>query len=617
MMKAKPVILLSSVGDLAQALRHVVKAESLVICLDEPARRKAQMQEAKHIHSVGEYLDLSETELRERADEFSRQWYQVNDKDYSIFEGLSAGELFTVEVAYKALFELEKMIVLIQKIMQVHEPSAWILATNENPLFAQVIQAHPNQTSITQIQPNLVAWIRRNINFHELKLWLRREGWDYHFRTITFRLLNSWRQPPHPIQTKNGIILFILDIPTSSAMGTLLPVIKEIPPEERMILATDPRCYRLLQENNLEGFQFSPEDLKVALPRQKLATSSEIRARWKTISTEKDAKTTHMVISCNNLWEIRTTYFKKQFLRKIPIALAHFQLALAVIKTYQVRAIVSAADNHYMGQLFVRAAQKNNLYFLSVQHGMVNHPSGYLPIRASQLAVMGEAIREWLIEHGAAPEQVVVTGQPRFDALVNPPAISRGQLFGELNLNPDLPTWLIAPEPQLGLWMRDLFFQTLQLAPGVQAIIRVHPNDNPLDYQVSLNTYPALQERVRISRHHDIKSALDNCDAILLGRSTIGLEALIIGKYPITIYPKHEAGWVLPPYLREYLEIAPKLGVTSPICLLEAWTFIHSEENKSSLETLRRKIIHRYACNNDGKNAQRVAQLLQKEARLH
>ncbi|HNB51106.1 MAG TPA: hypothetical protein PK530_04155 [Anaerolineales bacterium] len=586
--------------------------DTIIICLDEVARQVAQKYAKEHIHSVGEYLDLSETELRQRADEFSMLWYQANGKDYSTFEGLSTGELLIVEVTYKALFELEKMIVLIQKIIQVHLPTSWLLATNENPLFAQVIRAHANPAPIAQIAPNRMAWARRNLNFRELKLWLRQNGWDYHFRAATFRLLNLLRKTAPPAKTERGRVLFILDIPTSSAMDTLLPVIKEVPPEERLILASDPRCYSLIQQAGLEGYPFSPEALNVPLPQKKLATSREIHQCWEGLRAEKEANGSQLVFRGVDLWDIRAPYFKNQFLRKIPIALAQFQLALAVLKTYQVRAIVSATDNHYMGQLFVRAAQTMNLYFLTIQHGMVNHPAGYLPIRGSQLAVMGEAVREWLINHGAPPEKVVVTGQPRFDALVTPPDLTRKSLLQELELSPNRPTWLIAPEPQLGLWMRDLIFRTLERIPDVQAIIRVHPNDNPLDYQVSLNAYPPLLSRVRIARHHDIKSALNGCDVIVLGRSTIGLEALIMGKYPIVILPENSTGWILPPYLQDYLAIAPYLAANTPEGIAEAWKILCTQET-SALDALRQKIVTQYACSNDGKNAYRVAQLLRKE----
>ncbi len=612
-MKGNPVILLSSVGNLTQSLRLAANEQTIIICLDEIAHQLAQQISGKQPHSVAEYLDLSETELRQCANDFSLQWYQASGIDYSAFGDLSAGELFIVEVTYKALFELEKMIVLIEKIKQVHAPTSWILATNENKLFSQVIEAHSSTpVRSVQVRPNLGAWIRRNLNFRELKLWLRQEGWDYHFRAATFQFLKLWRKNKTLLtqKTNRGMVLFVVDIPTSSAMDTLIPIMEEIPINERLIIASDPRCYQLLQEANLEAVPFSPQTLMVAPPPAPLATRQEINQRWHTLSQKKATLDSQLIFRGIDLWKIRKNYFKNQFLRKIPIALSQFQLASEVLKTYRVRAVVSATDNHYMGQLFVRAAHQQNIYSLTIQHGMVNHPEGYLPIRASQLAVMGEAVRDWLIQKGASPQQVVVTGQPRFDALVTPPDISRTKLLEELELSEHRPTWLIAPEPQLGVWMRDLIFQTVHERQDIQAIIRVHPNDNPLDYKIGLNAYPDMQNRVRISREHEIKSTLNGCDVVLLGRSTIGLEALMLGKYLIVIHPENGAGWILPPYLHEYLDMAPYLGANTPEAISKAWDALRANVNQSVLEKLRRNLINRYACNNDGKNAHRVAQLL-------
>jgi hypothetical protein len=85
-MKENPVILLSSVGNLDGALRLVDQNNPIVICLDEFARQMAAQKAGLQVYSVGAYLDLSETELRQLADEFALQWYQANGTDYSAFE---------------------------------------------------------------------------------------------------------------------------------------------------------------------------------------------------------------------------------------------------------------------------------------------------------------------------------------------------------------------------------------------------------------------------------------------------------------------------------------------------------------------------------------------------
>jgi hypothetical protein len=50
---------------------------------------------------------------------------------------------------------------------------------------------------------------------------------------------------------------------------------------------------------------------------------------------------------------------------------------------------------------------------------------------------------------------------------------------------------------------------------------------------------------------------LHACDVVVLGRSTIGLEALLIGTHIIGVRPADEIGWIIPPYLEDYLSSAP------------------------------------------------------------
>jgi hypothetical protein len=291
--------------------------------------------------------------------------------------------------------------------------------------------------------------------------------------------------------------------------------------------------------------------------------------------------------------------------------LQHLHLARAIIRQYNVDVVVTAADTHYSGQLFVRAATRLGKKSLTIQHGMVNHPQGYLPIRASQFAVMGEAIRDWCIEHGANPEQIVITGQPRFDVLISPSSTSRVALLKALHLAPEKPTWLITPERQLGLWMRDIILGTLDNIPDVQAIIRVHHTDSPESYKLGLKIREELSQRVRISREHDSPSVLNACDVIVLGRSTMGLEALMVKKHLIALHPPDEKGWIVPPYLKEYLAALPFLRAQTPNEFINAWRELSLPENQPHLESVRQKIVLRYSGEMDGKSAARVRMAIQ------
>jgi hypothetical protein len=611
-MKNNVLILLSSVGNLAQALKYVGEEDVLVIAMDEAARHTVQESGISY-QLISEYLNLSEKELRDFADNFSLRWYYAGGVDYSQFDGCSLGELLYIEVSYKALFELERLIILIQQLMSHHSPQTWVLSTDQNRQLEQIIKlSSGTNVEIRVIPPSLVQWVRKNINFRGFKLWLRREGLDYYFRSIVFGLIR-WikifsRKPV--LGTLKPLSVFVVDIPNTSVMDTLVPLMRMIPQNERIVIASDPRCQKALDGYGINAIPFQAASLRLSRPTIPKGFHGELRRRWEKITKEIEQHGASMEFRGIDVWLFLRSYFRKMFYRRLPMALQHLRLARDFLAQYNACAVILAADNTYIGQVFTAAAKKLGIYSLTIQHGMVIFPQGYLPVRSTQLAVMGEAVRDWLVKYGARPEQIVVTGQPRFDDLVGTPKISSQQIFSDLNLQSGKPVWLLAPEPQLGLWMRDLLFATLIRFPDVQAIIRVHSNDNPLDYEMALHYHPDLIHRVRISRQHDVASILKACKVVIMGRSTIGLEALISGTYIISINPVEEAGSIVPPYLEEYLSRAPFLSVRRPDDFSHAWQEINRFENKEILDRLREDIIKRYAYANDGRNAERVVQII-------
>ena len=603
----KTVILLSSVGSLRRALNTIDKQQVVVIALDEAARGSAQAM-GLECHAVSQYLQLSELELRTRADEFSHQWYLAGDFNASEFDQYSLGELMHMEVGYRLFFELERSIVFVQEILKSLNPVTWILATPQNRVYSYVIRNVSPQANIRSVAPRSLDTLKRKISPQEIKILLWKHGLDRYSRDLVFWLKNWKRQAMKPADKSASNILFVVDIPTVSILETLVPIIQLAPEDQRLVIATDPRCQSILERNGIQALPFDAHWLGVETQEIPNDLQDELHQRWKRLDAHMSAN--GLCFRGVDLWPMCRNDLRVLYMRRLATALRHFRLARQLIEDYHVAVAVAGSDIAYSGLLFVRAAERQSAKSMTIQHGMVNHPQGYLPIHATQMAVMGEAIREWCVQYGARPEQLVVTGQPRFDALLSPAKTPPVQLLTELELNPDLPTWLFTPERHLGLWMRDLVFDALEALPDVQMIIRVHQNDRPADYQLSLSYRPELAKRVRVSRQHDGPSVLGACAAILLGRSTMGLEALIVGKPMIAIHPANEKGWIVPPYLHDYLGELNLLRAQTPDELIRAWQWLRAPDSLEALERVRLEIVRRYAYQVDGKSAERVIQAI-------
>jgi len=606
----KTILLLSADGNLQHALRRA-KGTVLVIALDEPALQIAKAVGVAH-RSAGDYLENPGTEPESASFELALRWYQVNGVDYTYFDGCSLGELVYIEVGVFNLLELTRKIVIVEALYAEESPAGWVLATGQNSIWKNIIQSRVAKSMIVScVEPSPKKWWQRYANFREVKLWLRRQGLDYLARAWVFRLAR-WSKPQSAVIPSEFPYLFVVNIPGTSSLETLIPVIRETLPEERLVIATDPRCTKALEDAGIAYRPFEAEALGLAIAHGERIVQAQVRtnlrANWDALDAAMTGQPTpHMQFRGVDLWPFCRSDFHNLFLRRLPQAYEHYQLARAVFKAYQGQIVFTASDSHYMGMLFVRAAEREGRRSLTIQHGMVNHPdASSLPVRATQMAVMGEAIKEWLVDYGAKPEQMVVTGQPRFDALIRPPSVDRAALLTELDLQPEAQTWLIAPERLWGVWMRQVLFDALDAMPDVQAVVRVHPFDNPADYQKALKTHPNLSARVRLARAYDVPSALNACDVLVFGRSTLGLEALLLDKPLIVVRPPGKVGLNLPPYLHDYLDAVNCLCAQNSEELVQAWHALQRVETAAQVQQVKEWIVQRYACGRDGHSARRV-----------
>ena len=164
-MSRRPVILLSSVGRLNESLKISGSDQTLVVALDEVARKKA-ITEGVDYRSVGDYLSLSESELRSKADLFSKTWYLSDGVYFSRFDGYSLAELMYVDIGYKLFFEIERRILMLQAIKEAENPDRWILSTDENHLLTKLLLPLLNN-------PKNIGSKSADYSYHRHGIWQR------------------------------------------------------------------------------------------------------------------------------------------------------------------------------------------------------------------------------------------------------------------------------------------------------------------------------------------------------------------------------------------------------------------------------------------------------------
>lgn len=159
---------------------------------------------------------------------------------------------------------------------------------------------------------------------------------------------------------------------------------------------------------------------------------------------------------------------------------------------------------------------------------------------ATKLCVMVESVKQSLVKDGRPAESIAVTGNPAFDALHDPSNLHQArELASEWGLTKDAKVvmWVSHYEPEyhhitgkkgdkdLPFKIRSILINMLDSNPDMFLIVRPHPSES----------IPSLDhERIKVcGQKYPIEILLHLSDLIVTMTSTVGLQALILGKFVV------------------------------------------------------------------------------------
>ena len=154
------------------------------------------------------------------------------------------------------------------------------------------------------------------------------------------------------------------------------------------------------------------------------------------------------------------------------------------------------------------------------------------PRFGAMVCVLEEGVRSRLLTAGRKPESVTVTGNPVFDRLADPELHRRGRVFrSERGWNSSsVITWASQPEPSdpnLPRRIEVVLAQALDSHPEWQLVVRRHPSEQAPP--------PPAHPRLHVStRADDLHTLLAASDVVVTMTSTVGLEALLLGRPLVT-----------------------------------------------------------------------------------
>jgi CDP-glycerol glycerophosphotransferase (TagB/SpsB family) len=228
-------------------------------------------------------------------------------------------------------------------------------------------------------------------------------------------------------------------------------------------------------------------------------------------------------------------------------------------------------------------------------------------IKNMRYAVAGRTARDAYVQRGVNPDNVHITGQPRFDAILKREFHS-GNLKVELGIPADRGIIVMATQSFTGVRSEELLRETIAAVinasaqfPHHQLVIKPHPQEDATCYQ----RIAAGMDGVIVRQKVDIYELLHACDLLITGYSTVALEAMLFNKPVITINLTGK------PDIATYAGSGAALGVYRKEDLAPAiQSALFDSRTREELTQRRRAFFLENAYQPDGQASRRVAELI-------
>jgi len=308
--------------------------------------------------------------------------------------------------------------------------------------------------------------------------------------------------------------------------------------------------------------------------------------------------------------------FRDTFLLQLPWAIRSYREVEATLLQEDPDALVLYAEHSGLGRAAVAAACEHSIPSFAVQHGIL-YPRFYanehsrdeigpgldgvdsVPI-ATRTAVFGNLARDLLVERGNYPaERIVVTGSPKFDALVAAGRhFSKEKTRKRLGLALDAPMLVVASRfTAIG----PVFAELVRAAEAIDPLfllVKPHQAERSDLYQRVGAREGASRLRI-VSPEEDLLELLFASDGLITVDSFASSEALVLGRPVIVVN--------LPSNLGALVERGVALGVPQgePI-EPQLRRLLFDRELGRELEGQRKRYLEEFAYGADGSSTARI-----------
>ena len=199
----------------------------------------------------------------------------------------------------------------------------------------------------------------------------------------------------------------------------------------------------------------------------------------------------------------------------------------------KVNLVISTDD--YMPMVMV--AKRFNIPSILFEHGFNAYEEAYRSI-SDYVLTSGEEMKKYHVKSGIIKENVIVTGCPRYDKVI-PTKKEKEKIIVYVmevtNGNNVVADTHLSKKRQKELLR--ILFNVLKKFPEYKLIIKVRPNWELTDIPKIVAQQEGYKNFIVIEETDNIK-LMNRADIVIINRSTLGIEALLLNKPVISLYFK-------------------------------------------------------------------------------
>ena len=531
---------------------------------------------ASNLHTAGiPFTDFSEyinpddfKAVNDVAVESARSWYKREEiAEVCTYANINMGE-FSELFLTGYFIEVFKRIIILEKICARHHPSKIIYSSNIEPfnmgpsenLWVYIIRAFAQknsiETKILQKSRKTVFFLKERLkywfeNHHLLMLFQGGVSTDT-FRTYLKYVLKKFSREEKET-VKNRIIF---TGPANLLIGSAKLM--------TLLIEKGYRVEVLIREN----FEARKTFLKYGIPMQ---TFTEIKSdRWQRQETRNKVKDFRSCVSAGintkglkpflfdsiNIWPIifARLYYELNYV--CPRLIEEMEIFRYKILRDDIKCVITSSSVAPEARSILKQASGMGIPTVEIQHGVTKWAPSYLPVVADAVFVWGKMTKDWYIKHGIESSRIFVTGRFTATRRKNMKG-SIDDLRQKLGLSLNKKIVLIVTQPAIcidsvtrlkgNIPMVQAIADELIELDNIMMIVKLHPAESLSDYDNIRVSY----SNMLITKHGDAQDYLEVCDVLMVGDSSIAIDAIIKNKPVIYVnldglenlvdYPKYGA----------------------------------------------------------------------------